>query len=416
MPTPTLLIDKQTRQRFVLGQQGLWPGRRWQGKEGVVQALQAGCVVQVDPLQVAARSHDIALYGRVLDYHPQHLDEVLYLERKAFDYGGTVMVYPIEELPFRRVAMARKQNENRWVEFASQHAAAIEFAISAVKERGPLGSRQLVGKKSAQFSYRSGKDTGQALYYLWLAGELMTHSRNGFERLYDLRQRVAPRHLDYTAPVDEAEDYFALRAFKNIGIAHLRSWRNWFAGDIGRKVELDEASGRIQALLDSGMVVQVDLEGEAKTPYYVLAEYTPLLEELQAGRIPESWQPVGSTSRDEAVFLAPLEIVSARGRSRQLFGFEYLWEVYKPAEQRKWGYYTLPVLYRDQLVARFDAKVERTSGKLQLKGFWLEDGLSVDDSFRLALKAGLNRFARLCEAADWELTRDIPANIREVLR
>src|SRR3712207_2985341 len=105
MNGPTLVISKQTQRRFILGQQGLYPGRRWRGKTGVAQALHAGAVVHIDPLNVVARSHDIVLYGRVLDYEPAHLDTLLYTDRAAFDYGGTVMVHPMDELPYWRIVM-----------------------------------------------------------------------------------------------------------------------------------------------------------------------------------------------------------------------------------------------------------------------------------------------------------------------
>ena len=97
-----LTISKATQRRFILGKQGLYPGRRWKGKEGVVQAIRAGSVVQVDPLNVVSRNHDIVLYGRVREYQPAHLDAALYTDRALFDYGGTVMIHPMEELPFWR--------------------------------------------------------------------------------------------------------------------------------------------------------------------------------------------------------------------------------------------------------------------------------------------------------------------------
>ncbi len=95
---------------------------------------------------------------------------------------------------------------------------------------------------------------------------------------------------------------------------------------------------------------------------------------------------------EEVTILAPLEIVSARGRAAKVFDFDYVWEVYKPESQRRWGYYTLPVLYGDRLVARFDAKLERSSSTLQIKGFWLEEGQKLDKRFITALKAGMKRF------------------------
>jgi uncharacterized protein YcaQ len=115
--------------------------------------------------------------------------------------------------------------------------------------------------------------------------------------------------------------------------------------------------------------------------------------------VPKAWTPLETTTTDEAVFLAPLDPVSARGRAKVLFGFDYVWEVYKPAHQRRWGYYTLPILYGDQLVARFDPKLDRATGTLIINGLWLEDdALAEDTAFINAFARGLDRFRRFLKA------------------
>ncbi len=127
--------------------------------------------------------------------------------------------------------------------------------------------------------------------------------------------------------------------------------------------------------------------------HYALASDAGLLEEVSAGRVPEAWTPLETTTTEEAVFLAPLDQVSARGRASVLFGFDYVWEVYKPEPQRKFGYYTLPVLWGDRLVARFDSKLERTSSTFVILGLWLEDeALGQDEAFAEALAGGFARF------------------------
>lgn len=416
---PALTISALTRRRFIMGKQGLYPGRRWRGKEGALQAIRAGCVVQVDPLNVIARSHDITLYGRVLDYQAAHLDALLHVDHLCFDYGGTVMIFPIEELPYWRVTMARKHQQPRWAQFAAEHPQAIETVLNAVRERGPLGTRDLAATSSIQTgSFRSGKDTGQAFYYLWLAGELMTHSRRGgLDRVYDLRERIAPAHLQHAATPEEAEAYFAVRAFREIGLTTLKGWRGWLSSLIERKVETDEAAERMDVLIASGIVTQINVEDDLKAPCYVLTEDVPLLETLRRGQIPDEWQPLETTTSQEMTFLAPLEIVSTRGRAKTLFGFEYLWEVYKPEAKRRWGYYTLPILYGDQLVARFDSKLDRAAKTLVLKGFWLETDVEVETAFLTALTAGFQRFLRFigADSIEYGTTASIPDVIRSAL-
>ena len=148
--------------------------------------------------------------------------------------------------------------------------------------------------------------------------------------------------------------------------------------------------------------VQVDgMSGK----YLVLGADLPLIDSLEAGKVPRSWKPLDVTTLDEVTLLAPLDIVSARGRALKLFDFEYLWEVYKPLHQRRWGYYTLPILYGDRLVARFDPKLDRTTNTLLINGLWLETAGSAEDpAFVSALARGLQRFRQFLHARQIDLS------------
>jgi hypothetical protein len=149
---------------------------------------------------------------------------------------------------------------------------------------------------------------------------------------------------------------------------------------------------------------------------YILTADLPLLEKLHQGKLPDAWQPLDTSTRDEVVFLAPLEIVSTRGRAQKLFGFEYLWEVYKPREKRRWGYYTLPVLYHDQLVARLDPRMDRTSGGLEIQGFWLEEATKLNVEFLYALTKGMRRFMEFVSAREVDLTAIQSTDLRQFLQ
>lgn len=111
--------------------------------------------------------------------------------------------------------------------------------------------------------------------------------------------------------------------------------------------------------------------------HYALGSDAELLQALSTGSVPQAWTPLATTTTEEVVFLAPLDPVSARGRARVLFDFDYVWEVYKPEHQRRFGYYTLPILWGDRLVARFDSKLDRAqrapADTFVILGFWLED-------------------------------------------
>jgi hypothetical protein len=382
------------------------------------EAVRDGGVVQVDPLSVVAQSQDIVLYGRVLEYEPALLRRALYTDRLLFEYGGAVTVLPMEELPYWRVAMARKRLEPRRAEFVAAYADLIEQVYTRIVERGPLSARDFESKEisttgQTKGSYRSGKAVNQALYYLWLAGEIMTHSRRRLERVYDLRERIAPAQFAHAASEEEAEAFFELEVLRAYGLMSVRSWRLAFAGDALRSVEKAETAARLARLVKEDKIVQVALLDDARTEYFVRTEDFSLLERLHSGEIPDEWSPLETSTSEEVIFLAPLDIVSARGRALSLFGFEYLWEVYKPQEKRRWGYYTLPILYQDTLVARADLKLERETRKLVVKGFWLEDHLTIDDAFLLALTRGFQRFMQFVGAQELDGAMLSPEKVHE---
>jgi uncharacterized protein YcaQ len=406
-------ISKTAHRRFILGKQGLWPGRRFDGQEGVTAALHQMEALQLDPLNVVARSHDIAMWGRVLDYRSEFLYKVAYDERRFFDYGGSLFMYPMSELPYRRLHMRRRGEGGRWgPDFARQHADTLNYLRSELRTNGPCGNRDFKGAPVSG-NYRGRKDTSIALYYLWLTGETMIHHREGFDRYYDLRERVAPSEHDYAASDQEAEKFFEPKTISFLGLMREKRWRNSFSDDIWRKVSPEEAKERLSKLYEEKIIVPVSIEG-SKERWIVLAEDLPMLETLEAGKIPPAWEPLGPTTQDEVTFLAPLEIVSARGRAKQVFDFEYIWEVYKPVEQRRWGYYVLPVLYGDGLVARLDPKLDRTTMTLYINGFWLENDAPIEDpAFADALGKGLARFASFVEAEHVNIESIAPSKLQK---
>ncbi len=385
--------SKTTIRRFVLGRQGLWPGRRWMGKAGVVKAIHAVEAVQMDPLNVVARSHDITLWSRVMDYQPEMLSDLMYHDRHFFDYGANLFIYPMSELPYWRLHMQRRLQNGRWSDFARQNEALIEYVRIELHKRGPLGNRDLDGFERV-LSYRGRKDTALALFCLWISGELLIHHRNRFERVYFFRDEIVPPELNRAVSEDEALYYFAHKIVAFSGLVRENPWRLSLADNIYRPIDRDEAKHHLTRLLDQGSFSKIRMEGSSEI-WYVLSSDLEVLAQLSRGELPDLWKPIGPSTQDEVVFLAPLDIVSARGRSKKMFDFEYVWEVYKPPDQRRWGYYTLPILYCDRLVGRIDPRLERKSETLFINGFWLEDpALGQDRSFVAALAGGLARFCQ----------------------
>ncbi|MCB9421049.1 MAG: YcaQ family DNA glycosylase [Ardenticatenaceae bacterium] len=385
-----LTIDIRTARRFILGKQGLWPGRRWQGIQGTEQAIREIEYLQLDPLQIIARSQDIMLYGRVLDYTPGQWEEVTYQQRKFFDWGGWLAARPMDELPHWRVVMRRERdNHGRIHSMGHEHAEAVAEMRDILRERGTVSNRdfKMATRKRTQ-SYRGRKDSSLALYYLWRIGEVMTHHRENFERVYALTEAVAPAHLIRESDEAETDRFLFDKEISFAGLSRLnRTAQAYFNG-----VPSDGAAPIRDTLLANGNIIEVKVEGW-RAVHYALGSDLETLQDLSAGRVPKAWTPIETNTTEEVVFLAPLDPVSARGRAKVLFDFDYVWEVYKPVDKRKFGYYTLPVLWDDRLVARFDSKLDRETNTFVILGFWLEDeALGKNEAFAEALARGFARF------------------------
>ena len=412
-----ITISQQTARRFILGKQGLWPGRRWKGKKGTAEAMRACEAVQLDPLNIFARSQDIVLHSRVLDYKPEYLYRVAYEERQFFDYGGWLAMYPMQDLPYFRYHMQnRAQNEYVKYYVPGEHQQLLEQVRAELRARGPLGNRHFNGKRLANQSYRGRKETSVALFDMWLSGELMIHHREGFERLYHFRENIAPKEYDYVASERETEEFFARKAVSFHGLLREPGLRISLEYDMRRKYGREEARQKLEGWIESGLLNRVQVEGWREV-FLVLAADIPALASLEKGKLPRGWKPKKTTTLEEVTFLSPLDIVSARGRAKKLFNFEYIWEVYTPAPKRRWGYYVLPILYGDDLVARLDPRLDRKTMTLEILGFWHEADAPVKDiQFVNALAKGLNRFAKFLEAKRVIMDAIQPAALRKELK
>jgi uncharacterized protein YcaQ len=217
---------------------------------------------------------------------------------------------------------------------------------------------------------------------------VMTHHRERFERVYALTETVAPAHLIRESDEAEADRFLIKKDISFSGLSQVKRVSDSFH----RGVPFDKVKQLLEAMLADGDLIEVQVEGWKAVHYAPGSDARPL-RDLSAGRIPKAWTPLETTTTEEVVFLAPLDPVSARGRAKLLFGFDYIWEVYKPEHQRKFGYYTVPVLWGDRLVARFDSKLDRATNTFVILGLWLEDkALGKDEAFAEALGRGFARF------------------------
>jgi uncharacterized protein len=402
-------ISKQTERRFVLGLQGLWPGRRWTGRAGLREALSVCRRVQVDPLDVVGHNEDLVFASRVEGYRPADLERLLYRERAGFEFGGTVSILPKDTFPLHCSWVANEGLPVRWERWYVQHAAVVERVLGAIDARGPLSADDLSHRTRIQ-DYRSRTLEGLALYVLWRRLDLLIHHREDGRKFYDRSERLLGRRpATWSKPATlramALETLSWLGLSGRYGISYLRT------NEAGRGRSRVTKREIRQWLIDDGRLREVEVEGET-APSVVRTDQVPLLEAVASGEVPRAWRPIDATP--EALLLGPLDIVFARDRGRSLFDFEYVWEVYKPPAQRRWGYYVLPVLLGDRLIGRVEPVRDQRTGALRIARAWWEAGVRLADVTE-PLARGLRRFAHGLDLQELDLGDVGPPSFRSAL-
>jgi uncharacterized protein YcaQ len=381
MTEPIHLTNFQAR-RFLLAKHGLWPPRALTGKDGVMAVFDRLACIQFDPLDVVGRNPDLVLQSRVADYRPDMLYELTYVERRLYDYWDKMMsIVPMRDWP--KQALRRRNWREHHAERRARHAEHVETVLAVVREQGPMSSLDFKGQHGVAWKtdWRWGemKVAKALLEMLGDTGELMVSHRQGARRYYDLAGRVVPEEIAARPLLTDEEAYLnwkVARGCQGIGLIGPGMGDAW--GGIIKAPERDRA---IEALVERGEMAPVQIEGDRRT-YHLLTRDLPYLEQVHA-----------TAPTPRVAFIAPLDnLLWSRNLIERLFGFRYVWEVYKPAHERRYGYYVLPVLYGDRFVARFEPKLDRGEGELTILSWHWEPGESLTDELTGALRKALTHF------------------------
>ena len=354
------------------------------GKEDVLAAIRRMGALQIDSISIVARSPYLVLWSRLGPYDPRALDELLE-EGRIFEYWAHAASFlPVEDFRLYRPRMlARGRDGSGWV---SQHPEVVERVLSAVRESGPVRAAEFASPGKGPRSWWDRKPEKIALEALFDAGVLMIVRRENFHRVYDLRERVLTGWTDDGLPSEEQVRWeLALRAVRCLGIAAARWVPDYF------RLSKRGIAALLEEMASEDALIPVSLEGESD-PAYVHPDHRDLALKAAAGEL----RPT------RTALLSPFDpLVWDRARARELFGFDYRIEVYTPAEKRRYGYYTTPILHRGALVGRLDPKAHRKEGIFEVRAIHLEPGVGVTGELAESLREMLR------ECAEWHGTPQV---------
>lgn len=323
-------------------------------------------LLQIDSVSAVVRAHYMPIYSRLGPYPFALLEDAAISRKRAlFEYWAHEASYlPVETYPLLRWRMERAaRGEEMYgglAKFGRERADYIEEIFGQVAATGPIAASSLEGQKG-KGGWWGWSEAKQAFEWLFWAGRITTAYRRGFERFYDLPERVLPQSvldLPTPSPADAHRELLRISARAH-GIATAGCLRDYF------RLSPADMKGRIEELVEEGELLPVRVEGWERPAYLHKDARLPRRIEARA-------------------LLAPFDpLVFERNRAENLFGFRYRIEIYTPAEKRQYGYYVLPFLFGDRIVARIDLKADRPAGILRVHAAYAEPNAPAETATRL---------------------------------
>ncbi|MBZ9765773.1 winged helix-turn-helix domain-containing protein [Mesorhizobium sp. CA6] len=361
-------ISLAMARRVALGAQGFndprpsgVPDRRH-----LARVLSRTGLLQIDSVSAVVRAHYMPLYSRLGPYPLTLLDNAAVTRKRAvFEYWAHEASFlPVETYPLMRWRMQRaEQGDEMYLGLAKwgrERKEMIDEIYREVADRGPIAASDIEGHKG-NGGWWGWSEAKHAFEWLFWAGRITTAYRRGFERYYDLPERVLPQAvLDLPIPsVEDAHRELLRISARAHGIATYGDLRDYF------RLAPGDTKDRIEELVDAGELLPVKVEGWDKTAYLHKDARFPRRIEARA-------------------LLAPFDpVVFERTRTEKLFDFRYRIEIYTPAEKRQYGYYVLPFLLGDRIVARVDLKADRPASILRVHAAYAEAGAPPETATQL---------------------------------
>lgn len=409
MDAQLTLTPSQLRQ-LAIACQGLTGQPAQPTRDDMLSAIQQIRCVQLDPINVIARSPLLVLWSRLGNYDPADLDHLLWQDRALFEYWAhAASIVLAEDFPiFQHHMLNHKGGGGAWAqrfrEWVEANESFKQFILDELSERGPLFVDEIEDRSEVPWpssSWGSGRSTPLMLDWLWMRGHVTVTYRdgNGFglRKQWGLLKHQLPGWTDHRPlPEEEVVRLATERALRALGAGRLRDVKNYFTR--GRYPGLAKT---LKKLEQEGLIQPITIaqNGQAwSDTWYAHIATLPLIEAIQRG----DWQ-------GQTVLLSPFDnLIADRDRTERLFDFHYRIEIYVPAAKREYGYYSMPILHQDRLIGRLDPKVDRQNNHLVINSFHLEPEVTLDPPTARAVEDSIQALAAFVGAETIEYPAGCP--------
>ncbi|MCB0401802.1 MAG: YcaQ family DNA glycosylase [Flavobacteriales bacterium] len=382
-------IDQKHARIINLNRQGLI-----KPYSGNLESIEQIGYVQIDTISVTERSHNHVFYSRNKQFKPEDIAGMM-AQKQIFEYWSHAAAYlPMRDFHYSLYRKDQyKAGHKHWF---PRDKKTDQYVLDRIRSEGPLQSKDFENPFDKNHEWYQWKPAKIALTNLFMDGSLMIVERKGFQKVFDLTERVIPSDTNTSTPTsDEFHNHLIFNALDNFGITTLEEISYL------RKGVKTTLKATLNKLLEARKIVAVRIENDPAVYYSTPA----ILEEsnrLKAG--------------NQIHILNPFDnLVIQRKRLKALFDFDYQIECYVPEKKRVYGYYTLPVLWGDAFVGRMDAKANRKDGTFLIKNIWLEQQEAKISEWMPLFAAALNEFAQFCSCKQVKLESGLDKSIRKQL-
>lgn len=386
-------ITKQQAREMIVKYHMINTDDRLIGIDGISYIFDRLQSVQYDPLNVVGTNSELVLQSRMIDFKKEMLQEALYERRSLIDgWDKQMCIYQTKDYPaMNRIRKYRGALEIDTLNYRLQLDALsyIDEVLDIIKEKGPIFARDINLGESIEHKWGHTKPSSATLDYLFQIGKIGIANKKNTMKAYDLIERLIS-HYDIEDDFnDEASfvEYYLLRRIRSMGLVSNKSGVHFSSSHINKK---DIRTKYLKILVDKNLIKEIEIE-TMKDKYYIVNEALSLENNIL----------------DQISFLAPLDnMIWDRALLKDLFNFEYTWEVYTPKIKHKYGYYVLPMLYGSNFIGRIEFEKQRKNEVLIVKNIWLEDDFKVTKKYDLALDKAIKKFSEYLGASSFTYQKD----------
>lgn len=383
-------MSKKDARKMAMGAQGFY-----NNFEKPINVIRKLGYLQIDTISVAERTHHHVLHTRYSDYQKERLQQMM-KDKLIFEYWSHAAAFlPIEDYHFSLYMKNQiRKNDKFWFD---KDKKVMRYVMKRIGDEGPLQSKDFQDTRNERGNWYEWKPAKIALGHLFMEGKIMVRERQGFQKIFDLPERVLPDNVNTKIPsqtefckylIEKAVDAHGLVSEKEIG--YLRK---------GIKPTIKKV---LKQMIAKKEIIELEVEGCAEM-FYSTEENINGISTLKKNL--------------ELHFLSPFDnLIIQRKRTLQLFDFDYQLECYLPAHKRKYGYFTLPILFGQKLVGRLDPKADRKNVIFYVKSLWFEDDFIPDELFIDSFSKKIKDFATFCDCKHVIIEKVTPSKFKRLFK